>query len=52
MGKKNKGQSSTGLKERSIVGSYTYDIAASKCAKAMMLAKAAQYPFRVEVREV
>lgn len=35
-----------------VVGRYTYDIAASKRNRAMSLAKAAGYPFRVEMKEV
>lgn len=34
-----------------IVGKYTYDIAASKRARVMAIAKEAGYPFRVEMRE-
>lgn len=36
---------------QAIVGRYTYDIAASKRAKAMAIAKEAGYPFRVEMKE-
>ena len=35
-----------------VVGTYTYDIAATKRARAMSMAKEAGYPFRVEMREV
>lgn len=36
---------------QAVVGRYTYDIAASKRAKAIALAREAGYPFRVEMKE-
>ncbi len=36
---------------QAVVGRYTYDVAVSKRARAMEMAKAAGYPFRVEVKE-
>lgn len=37
---------------KAIVGSYTYDIANSKVEKALALAKAEGFPFKVKVEEV
>ena len=35
-----------------VIGEYTYDMAATKRAKAMSLAREAGYPLRVELKEV